>query len=290
MIKTDANGDKEWDTIFGGSTADYGHSSTADYGHSRNCCQTSDGGYIMSGYSYSFGAGWTDAWIVKTDSMGNMDWNKTYGGSHTDVCWSGSATVDDGYVMCLTENINGYTGDKDDIKLVKTDSDGYIEWIQEFGGTGIQIGMYITGTTDGGFIVSGRTGAAGSPSSDGLLVKFAPFDNQRPNKPAQPTGPARGRPGTNYTFSTSATDPDGDQLYYKWSWGDGNYSEWLDTNEATYAWTGESNYNVWVMSRDENGGESEWSDPLPFSTPIERRTLLDLIMEWLQYLFSGPFP
>ena len=282
MIKTDSNGNKEWDKTFGGYST--------DYGHNRNCYQTDDSGYIMCGYSYSFGAGRADVWIVKTDSMGNMEWNKTYGGKNMDVCWSVESTDDGGYAFCVTKDITSYAGNKDDIHLVKTDSDGNIEWVQEFGGPEIQIGQYISGTSDGGFIVSGRTGGLNRPSSDGLLVKFGPLENQRPNKPEKPSGPTRGKPGTEYTFTASATDPDGDSVQYKWDWGDGNFSEWLEASEASYTWTGENIYNIRVIARDAKGGESDWSEPLSFSTPIIYKNpfmaLLEELLDWLEQLFG----
>lgn len=288
MIKTDGDGNKQWDKTFGGYSA--------DYGHSRNCYQTDDGGYIMAGYSYSFGAGRADVWIVKTDSTGNMAWNKTYGDRYMDVCWSMASTDDDGYVSCITKNINSAGGDQDDIQLVKTDSDGNVEWVQEFGGSGRQVGQYISRTSDGGFIVSGRTGKYQSSSSDGLLVKFGPFENERPNKPDKPYGPTSGKPGTEYTFSSSTSDSDGDSVYYMWDWGDGNFSvlgpySSGDTCEASYTWTGEANYNIRVMAKDENSGESDWSDPLAFSTPKAYQpfwaTLLETFWMLFEYLLFG---
>jgi len=107
MIKTDSNGNKIWEKIYGGSNQ--------DFGHARNCYQTSDGGYIMSGYTYSYGNGQADVWIVKTDSMGNMEWNRTYGGSAKDVCWSFESLNDDTYVFCVTYNFNSFS--KADIHL-----------------------------------------------------------------------------------------------------------------------------------------------------------------------------
>jgi len=67
-------------------------------------------------------------------------------------------------------------------------------------------------------------------------------------------------------------------VYYQWDWGDGNYSELLDSTEATYTWSYEDNFEVRVMAIDENGGESDWSDPLAFSTP-KKRTLNIQILE-----------
>jgi len=259
IIKTDENGNKIWDKTFGGSGN--------DYGHNKDCYQTSDGGYVVGGFSSSFGAGRSDAWIVKTDSSGNMLWDKTYGGTKNDVCWGLENSDDGGFVAVVTMNYGGFSGDKDDINIVKIDSKGNIEWVQKYDGPDIQIGSSIDKTDDGGFIVSGATGSYYSSKSDALLVKFGPFENHRPDKPDKPSGPTSGKPGIEYTFSTISTDPDGDQLFYKWDWGDSNFSDWLDTNEALYTWTGEDSYNIRVMAKDINCGESDWSDPLPFSTP-----------------------
>ncbi len=280
MIKTDEYGNVLWDKTFGGSRD--------DYCHAKECYQTSDGGYVMGGFGSSFGAGGFDLWIIKTNSAGNMMWNTTFGGTKNDVCWDMESTDDEGYVMVATMNYNGFSGDKDDINLVKIDGDGKLVWVQEYGGSGIQLGTSIDETIDDGFIVSGCTGAFHSSKSDGLLVKFASFENQRPNKPAAPSGPSRGKSGQEYIFTTSAADPDGDQLRYKWDWGDGNYSDWLDTTEASYIWAGKDNYNIRVMAQDEHGGESDWSDPLPFSTP-KNRIINPLILQYLEnhpHLFS----
>jgi len=261
LLKTDKLGFEQWYKEYDFGDAD-------NYNNRMEAvCKTSDGGYVMGGFSSSFGAGRFDFWIVKTDSTGNLEWNKTYGGKNDDVCWGLESTDDGGYVAVVTMNNNGFSGDRDDINLVKIDGNGNIVWVQEYGGPDIQIGGYVDKTTDGGFIVAGCTGSFHSSKSDGLLVKFAHFENQRPNKPSKPSGPAKGEPDTEYTFTTSTTDSDGDQVSYMWDWGDGNYSDWLDTNEATNTWTYEDNFNIRVMAKDINGGESEWSDPISFSTP-----------------------
>jgi len=259
MIKTDANGNAEWYKTFGGPKGD------ASY--SRNCYQTSDGGYIINGNTKNYGAGSDDLWLIKTDSSGNMEWNKTYGGTKSEVTWSMCNTNDGGYAIIATTNYGGFSGTKDDALLIKTDNDGNAEWSETYGGSNRDRGYYVSQTNDGGYIISGRTESIGAGGSDGWIMKISSFENQRPNKPATPTGPSNGEPDIEYTFSTSTSDPDGDSLQYMWDWGDGNYSDVLDTVEATYSWTYKDNFEVKVKAIDGHGGESDWSEPLAFSTP-----------------------
>jgi len=107
LIKTSPNGTEEWGQFFGGSNSDFGQSVQ----------QTSDGGYIVAGYTGSFGAGNNDAWLIKTDSAGNEEWNKTFGGSDTNQAYDVKETSDGGYIL------TGYTDSHDaggcDLWLIK---------------------------------------------------------------------------------------------------------------------------------------------------------------------------
>jgi len=97
--------------------------------------------------------------------------------------------------------------------------------------------------------------------------------NSQPDIPETPTGETSGRPGREYSFTTSASDSDDDELYYFWDWGDENYSEWLgpyDSGtecEASYTWQQEANFLIKVKVKDGKGGESYWSEEFIFSTP-----------------------
>jgi len=92
-----------------------------------------------------------------------------------------------------------------------------------------------------------------------------------PLKPTKPTGPTTGVINENCTFSTSTVDPDGDQVYYKWDWGDGNTSEWLgpynsgETTQASHKWLGLGSYIIKVKARDTLGATSDWSEHLIIS-------------------------
>jgi hypothetical protein len=264
MIKTDADGNKEWDKVYGSPL----------YEVANTVYQTNDDGFIIGGFTDAIGSGKDDGWLMKTDSSGNILWNKAFGTKYIDYCYDFIVANDNGFILCLTLNLVGLSGDKDDIQIVKTDRDGNIEWSQMYSSTLAEIGHGICSTSDGGFIVSGCSGGSwNSNRADGLIVKYAAFENQRPSKP-EIDGPAKGKPDTEYTFTASASDPDGDAISYLWDWGDGNFSGWLETSEASYTWSYKDNFEIRVMAKDSDGGESDWSDPLAFSTPRNKLRFL----------------
>ena len=110
--------------------------------------KTSDGGYVAAGFTASFdfdvsgNHGGYDYWIVKFDSTGDTLWTKTYGGTNDDIALSIKQTCDQGFIIAgysysndgdITDH-NGSTGFTDSW-LVKTDSQGNIEWSESLGGT-----------------------------------------------------------------------------------------------------------------------------------------------------------
>lgn len=139
LIKTDSMGDTLWTKTFGGSGDEHGYSVQ----------QTTDGGYIVAGYTSSYGAGSNDVYIIKTDSLGDTLWTKTFGESNNDRGYSVRQTKDGGYI------VTGYTTNpfhRIGVYLIKTDSLGNTLWAKTFGGG---IGHSVRQTTDGGYIVSG---------------------------------------------------------------------------------------------------------------------------------------
>lgn len=92
--------------------------------------------------------------------------------------------------------------------------------------------------------------------------------SEPPLKPQRPTGPMQGFTSVHYTYSTSTTDPEGDQIYYQWSWGDGSSSDWVGpydsgaTISELHAWDQAGTFEVTVKAKDSNNVESEWSDSL----------------------------
>jgi arginine repressor len=143
LVKTDANGNIIWAKTYGGT----------DYAYSVQ--QTSDGGYILAGYTYSFGAGGGDAFLVKTDANGNIIWAKTYGGTSDDLAYSVQQTSDGGYIF--VGETRSFGAGSFDIFLIKTDANGNIIWAKTYGGTSSDYAYSVQQTSDGGYIVAGRT-------------------------------------------------------------------------------------------------------------------------------------
>ncbi len=145
LVKTDAAGNAEWEKTFGGS----------NYDHAYAVQQTSDGGFILAGYTQSYGAGGRDVYLVKTDAMGNAEWEKTLGGSNYDHAYSTQQTSDGGYILAgYTES---YGAGSLDVYLVKTDAAGNIEWEKTFGGSTYDYSESVQQTADGGYIIAGAT-------------------------------------------------------------------------------------------------------------------------------------
>jgi uncharacterized delta-60 repeat protein len=159
LVKTNPLGDTLWTRTYGGSDDDV----------ARSLQQTADGGYIMAGYTYSFGAGNGNFYLVKTNSEGDTLWTHKYGGSGGDRAYSVQQTSDGGYIVA------GYTysfgAGNGDYYLVKTNSQGDTLWTRTYGGIYYDYACSIQQTTDGGYIVVGGTISFGAGNWDSYVVK-----------------------------------------------------------------------------------------------------------------------
>ena len=160
----------EWNKTYGGAKGDV----------AMSLVQTSDGGYALAGHTESFGAGWADFWLVKTDSSGNMLWNKTYGGTKDDGGMSLVRTSDGGYA--LTGYTESFGAGLADFWLVKTDSSGNMLWNKKYGGADLDVAESLVQTSDGGYALAGHTFSFGVGSSDFWLVKTDSSGNMLWNK------------------------------------------------------------------------------------------------------------
>ncbi len=151
--------DIEWDKKFGGTGDDSGH-----------CfAPTPDGGYIIGATSKSSNGDLTlhhgseaydDIWVFKTNASGNLQWQKSMGGSKEETISSIIATSDGGYILCGSSKSNdgdvaGHYGSDsfEDVWIVKLNAGGDIQWTKIYGAASKDIGKSIIQTPDGGYLV-----------------------------------------------------------------------------------------------------------------------------------------
>ncbi|MFA6336440.1 MAG: hypothetical protein WCX23_00500 [Candidatus Paceibacterota bacterium] len=138
-----------WIKTFGGSGNDV----------SRSIRQTSDGGYVLAGYTNSSGAGGYDFLVIKIDSSGNVSWSKTFGGPGSDSIRFAQQTSDGGYV--LAGETSSYGAGGSDSFIIKLDSSGNVSWSKTFGGPGSDGIFSAQQTSDGGYVLTGITDSYG---------------------------------------------------------------------------------------------------------------------------------
>jgi len=120
----------------------------------RSIEETSDGGFIVGGYSFSEESSMYKTWLLKLNSDGNVLWEKNYGGSSWEECRSIAVTSDGGYILAgFSRPDDGYG--RQDYWVLKLDSEGNIEWEQNYGGSRDDFAHKIKQTSDGGYIVAG---------------------------------------------------------------------------------------------------------------------------------------
>jgi hypothetical protein len=209
-----------WEKTFGGLDNDRGYSVQ----------QTTDGGYIITGDTYSFGNGDNDLYIIKTDGNGDTLWTKTYGGTDNDRGYSVKQTTDGGYIICGNTESFG----SEDIYLVKTDSLGDSLWTQTFG---VPEGwsFSVQQTSDGGYVLCGQIEDLGNGDYDVYIVK------------------TDGNGNTLWTKTYGGTD--NDRGYSVKQTTDGGYIICGNTESFSL---GNSNYDVYLIKTD-SLGDYLWS-------------------------------
>jgi hypothetical protein len=161
LVKTSSVGDTIWTRTYGGTGNDAGQ-----------CVQqTTDQGYVIAGYINSGGGSGNDVYLLKTDSLGDTLWTRTYGGTDFDAGSSVQQTADGGYIVAGTKYLSPANPD---VYLIKTNASGDTLWTRTFGGSGVDGGSSVQQTPDGGHIVAGRTASFGAGNDDVWLIKTDP--------------------------------------------------------------------------------------------------------------------
>ena len=143
-------------------------SASDDNGYSLK--PTSDGGYIVAGYTAGYGGGGQDVLLAKYDSNDKLEWNTTWGGASTDVAYNVIQTSDGGYFV--TGYTNSYGGGSSDILNLKYTSTGSLSWAKTWGGSGVDMGWASVQTSDGGYLTVGvSTGFVAV--TDAVIIKYS---------------------------------------------------------------------------------------------------------------------
>lgn len=161
LVKTNETGKIQWNQSYGGAEDEEAYA----------IISTPDGGFAISGWTKSFGAGHTDIWLVKTDSEGVMEWNETYGDDGYEGAGFVINTSDNGYLLAGSTRPDGVDQD-DDMWIIKTNVSGVALWNETYGGEEHDNGHSIIPTADGGFAVAGSTESYGEGEKDAWLVKI----------------------------------------------------------------------------------------------------------------------
>ena len=132
--------------------------------------QTGDGGYAIAGYTNAYGAGGTDAYVVKLDNMGNEQWARTIGGPDSDVANAIVQANDGGYV--IAGSTSSFGAGENDVYVIKLSAAGNLLWTKTIGGPLEDYGESVAKTYDGGYAIAGYTQSYGAGGYDMYIMKL----------------------------------------------------------------------------------------------------------------------
>lgn len=160
ILKLNTYGNIIWEKTYGGVNNDYG----------RSIQQTADGGYIVAGYTApSIGENF-DLLVLKLDGNGDLSWQKTYGGSGSDIARSIQQTLDGGYI--LASYSDSFGDNTTDLWILKLDQNGNVTWEKTYGASETDIVRSIQQTSDEGYILAGRTQFVSGNNADAWVLKL----------------------------------------------------------------------------------------------------------------------
>ncbi|MBD3234535.1 MAG: T9SS type A sorting domain-containing protein [candidate division Zixibacteria bacterium] len=226
LIKTDLNGDLQWSRNYGGDRGEAG----------RHIEQVSDGGYLLSGYTHSFGEGDHDSYHVRVDSIGNVIWERAYDRSQLphpfgDYGQCAAETEDGGFIIA---SVTSSDSTSRDFWIIRTDANGDTLWTKVYGGYAEEESKVVEILPDDTYMFAGRTSSFGNEDGDAWLL---------------------------------ITDINGDTLWTKTygQWGVYDMAYWAETTmdggmilsgQSVYA--GNENRDYYLVKTDEDGN-LEWS-------------------------------
>jgi hypothetical protein len=213
-----------------------------EYDEANAIVKTSDGSFVLSGYTQSFGLGrFGNAYIVKVDSSGDTLWTRQYGGEGIDV-FADMLLTDNGSTISI--GLTDTPNDWENIFIVKTNSDGETVWNKNYGGNQKDVGLSITEANDSGYVITGVTKSVSVGEEDLFILK---------------------------------TNADGDSLWFKTYGTIGNDGGHCINPVSTggYIITGIYDWStVWLLRIDENG-DTLWTKQFGETDYDEGNTVIE---------------
>jgi PKD repeat protein len=184
VMKLDSSGHVSWQKTYGLCQADEGGIVFSYQEQANSIAQTTDGGYIIGAEIYAWGSGEGEeggeqvdrAWVVKLDSEGEVDWQKTFGGPNHYKARSVEQTSDDGYIVVgdlwLPDPVDPYGYEPSDVWIVKLNSIGGVDWHRTYGSPGDDWANSVKQTQDGGYILAGETAYGPGDRGNAWVLKL----------------------------------------------------------------------------------------------------------------------
>ncbi len=242
LVKTDASGNALWNRTYGGGSLD----------SAEAVVQTVDGGYLIAGATWSVGAGNGDVWLIKTDVSGNVQWNRTYGGTGADMAHALLRTNDGGYaVAAYTES---YGAGASDFWLIRVDASGNMQWNKTYGGRRADWPQAMVQSVDGRYAIVGYTESLGAGASDFWLVNTDASGNALWNQ-------TYGGTGSDWAEALVQAD-------------DGGYA--IAGRTASF---GAGGYDFWLVKTDPSGAIPEFPSTMILVAVLTAVTIMALLME-----------
>lgn len=227
LLKLDSSGTLLWQKRYGGGNTEdvpYILQTDDDADGSR------DDGFVIVAHTGSFGAGSIDVWLLKLDSTGGVQWQRTYGGPGADRSEAIRQTADGGFLIAGSTDSSG--SGSNDAWLLKLSSAGAIAWQKTYGGSGDDRAEDLDLTADGSVVVVGRT-RSGLANYDGWIFKLDSAD---------PTGAT-----VEWSYLYGGTDDD----HFASIVADGN--EYVATGQTEYLSIPIGTPDLWVVRTDSDG-------------------------------------
>lgn len=162
ILKVDSLGNYLWSKFYGTNNVDHG----------TDIVQTLDSGYAISGYTNGAGFGGYDAYLIKLDKDGNLEWETTFGGSDWDFAHAIQQRSDSGYV--LVGETYSFGEGNNDVYVIRTDKNGSVIWEQTIGTPGNDVGKDFILTTFQSTIITGTTNGKGAGGDDVYAIRLNP--------------------------------------------------------------------------------------------------------------------